>query len=331
VRLTLDRAIGALAGDRLVLRDAAASLTIGGGRVLDPFPPRRGRASPVRLSQLAALTDADPAGALGRLLGEPPGWTAFAPFARARNLTPARQAAVLAAAPAVLVGDLAMTPSMVAGLQAELGRLLAAHHAEAPDQPGLQPERLRALLPGRLPPAGFRALVGSVLERGTVEQDGPWLRLTTHRPTLSAQDERVWALLQPLLGAERFRPPRTRDLARALAIPEPAMRAVLKRIGRMGRLIEVAHDHFFPRETVAEMVAIAAGLAEADPGGVLTAARFRDALDNGRKVAIQILEFFDRAGITLRAGDERRIRRDRLELFGPLSGGGAVYRRGARC
>ncbi|MBV9758684.1 MAG: selenocysteine-specific translation elongation factor, partial [Alphaproteobacteria bacterium] len=175
VRLTLDRAIGALAGDRLVLRDAAASRTIGGGRVLDPFPPRRGRASPVRLSQLAALTDADPAGALGRLLGEPPGWTAFAPFARARNLAPARQAAVLAAAPAVLVGDLAMTPSMVAGLQAELGRLLAAHHAEAPDQPGLQPERLRALLPGRLPPAGFRALVESVLERGTVEQDGPWL------------------------------------------------------------------------------------------------------------------------------------------------------------
>lgn len=318
VRLTLDRAIGALAGDRLVLRDAAATRTIGGGRVLDPFPPRRGRTSAARRSQLAGLAHHDPAAALRALLAEPPGWVAFGPFARARNLLPGRQAAVLAEVPAIRVGDLAMTPFGLTALQAELARLLAAHHAAAPDQPGLQPERLRAMLPGRLPPTAFRALLETVLGRGTVEQDGPWLRLTTHRPTLSPQDERTWAQLQPLLAAERFRPPRTRDLARALAMPEPAMRALLKRVGRMGRLIEIAHDHFFLRETVVEMVAVAAALAEADPSGMLTAARFRDALDNGRKVAIQILEFFDRAGVTQRVDDERRIRRDRLELFGPL-------------
>ena len=49
---------------------------------------------------------------------------------------------------------------------------------------------------------------------------------------------------------------------------------------------------------------------------VRTAASFRDRLDNGRKVAIQILEFFDKAGITVRVGDVRRVRADRLGLFG---------------
>ena len=49
---------------------------------------------------------------------------------------------------------------------------------------------------------------------------------------------------------------------------------------------------------------------------MLTAAQFRDRLANGRKVAIQILEFFDRAGVTVRIGDERRVRTDRLGLFG---------------
>ena len=48
-RLTLDRPIGALARDRLVLRDAMATCTIGGGVVIDPFPPRRGRRAPERL------------------------------------------------------------------------------------------------------------------------------------------------------------------------------------------------------------------------------------------------------------------------------------------
>ena len=42
---------------------------------------------------------------------------------------------------------------------------------------------------------------------------------------------------------------------------------------------------------------------------------FRDKLDNGRKVAIQILEFFDRHGVTIRRGDLRRVNRHRLDLF----------------
>ena len=43
--------------------------------------------------------------------------------------------------------------------------------------------------------------------------------------------------------------------------------------------------------------------------------QFRDRLDNGRKVAIQILEFFDRHGVTLRRGDLRRVNPRRLDLF----------------
>jgi selenocysteine-specific elongation factor len=65
---------------------------------------------------------------------------------------------------------------------------------------------------------------------------------------------------------------------------------------------------------VAEMAAIAAKSVDAD--GLLTAAMFRDQLDNGRKMAIQILEFFDKAGVTVRSGDVRRVRTDRVGLFG---------------
>ena len=149
-----------------------------------------------------------------------------------------------------------------------------------------------------------------------VEQDGPWLRLPTHRAVLSPRDERIWQQAHGLIAAERFRPPRTRDLAQALSVPEPAMRATLKRLQRMGRLIEVAPDQFFLSETVAELAAIASEMANAGSAGTLTAAAFRDRLANGRKVAILILEFFDRAGVTVRVGDERRVRADRSDLFG---------------
>ncbi|MBV8523769.1 MAG: SelB C-terminal domain-containing protein [Acetobacteraceae bacterium] len=317
-RLSLAHPIGALWNDRLVLRDGGATRTLGGGTVVDPFPPIRGRRTPARLAQLAALERPEAASALHQLLAQAPGWTDRRSFFLSRNIQPGRQDAVLRAAPAVAVADLLMAPATVEALRTGITKVLGAYHQSAPDQPGLQPERLRLSLPGRPPPAAFRALLESVLRRGAVVQDGPWLRLASHRAVLSPQDERLWQQIRKLLGQDRFRPPRTRDLAKALGGAEPAMRALLKRLQRMGRLVEVAHDHFFLRETVAEMAGIAASIAEKDAGRVLTAASFRDRLDNGRKVAIQILEFFDRSGVTIRKGDERRVRPDRVELFGPV-------------
>ncbi|MGL5632581.1 MAG: selenocysteine-specific translation elongation factor, partial [Azovibrio sp.] len=49
-QITLDREIGVLAGDNFVLRDASARHTIGGGCVLDIFPPTRKKRSPERLA-----------------------------------------------------------------------------------------------------------------------------------------------------------------------------------------------------------------------------------------------------------------------------------------
>ena len=317
-RLTLDRPIGALARDRLVLRDATATRTIGGGVVIDPFPPRRGRRTPERLAQLAALDRQDPTDALRALLALPPGWTDRVGYFRSRNLSPSVQQSVLSETPAVAVADLLMTPATLDALRDSVVQRLGAHHAAAPDQPGLQLERLRVTTPARPSPAAFRAIIELLFRRGAVEQDGPWLRLPSHRATLSAQDERLWQHARALIATERFRPPRTRDMARELAVPEAVMRTMLKRVQRMGRLIEVAPDQFFLSETVAEMASIAAAIAETDPAGTVTAAEFRDQLANGRKVAIQVLEFFDRAGVTVRIGDERRVRTDRLGMFGPV-------------
>lgn len=121
---------------------------------------------------------------------------------------------------------------------------------------------------------------------------------------------------EPLIaGRERFRPPRVRDIGAIVGAAEGDVRQMLKRLGRLGKVDEVAHDHFFLRGTVGEMVDIAVDLAARQPNGQFTAAQFRDRLDNGRKVAIRILEFFDRHGVTLRRGDLRRINPHRLDLF----------------
>src|SRR5512143_3858247 len=68
-QLVADHPLGALHGDRFIVRDADARHTLGGGVVLDPEAPARKRKTPLRLAELAALDIPDPAQRLRALLG----------------------------------------------------------------------------------------------------------------------------------------------------------------------------------------------------------------------------------------------------------------------
>ena len=68
---------------------------------------------------------------------------------------------------------------------------------------------------------------------------------------------------------------------------------------------------------VQRMAEIAMEIAVCAPAGRFSAADFPDRLENGRKLAMQILEFFDWHGFTVRRQDLRRINPARVEFFAP--------------
>ncbi|MGA0531008.1 selenocysteine-specific translation elongation factor [Hansschlegelia sp. KR7-227] len=318
VQLVLERPIAAIALDRFVLRDTSGSRTIGGGRILDLRAPARKRRSPERVLQLDALSEADDAAALGSLLAAPPFAVDAAAFFRDRNVGPSDAETVMAQLGLVQLpgrSAAALAAETWASFTADVAAKLAAHHEANPDLQGVGAERLRLSVQPRLPAPVFLAAIAALQRRGEVGVEGAWIRLPGHAARLAPADEALWARVAPLLGGDaRFRPPRVRDLADALGATEADVRRTLKLLCRLGRVDEIAHDHFFLRETTAELVTAATDVARTEEG-VLTAARFRDRLDNGRKVAIQILEFLDRHGVTIRRGDERRINRHRVDLF----------------
>ncbi len=320
VQLVLEQPIAAAAGDRYIVRDTSAQRTIGGGRFLDLRAPARKRRTPERLGELDAHAIAAPEPALAALLERAPFHLDLTGFARDRALAEAEVETIAERLGVVRMpaqnAVFALAAATWLKLKRSLMAALEAFHAANPDLPGLGAERLRLQIEPRLPPPVFAAVLQGFLRKREIAMDGAWVRLPAHEVRLTPQDERLWGKVGPLLsGAERFRPPRVRDIAGLIGASETEIRRLMKLLGRMGRLDEVAHDHFFLRGTVAEMVGIAADVAASAPEGQFGAAQFRDRLDNGRKVAIQILEFFDRHGVTLRRGDLRRINKHRLDLF----------------
>ncbi len=297
-----------------------AERTIGGGRFLDLRAPTRKRRTPERMAQLDANAIEDPGQALAALFECAAGYVDLTAFACDRALSAdeverlAEQLGLIRIP--VQHAYVALSPPRWTELKRGILDKLTAFHADNPDLPGMGLERLRLLIEPLLPAPAFASALQGLARAKQVALDGAWVRLPGHEVRLTAAEEALWHRITPLLAEkERFRPPRVRDIAGMIGRDETDVRRLLKLLGRLGKVDEVAHDHFFLRGTVAEMVETAADLAAKAATGQFIAAEFRDRLDNGRKVAIQILEFFDRHGVTLRRGDLRRINKHRLDLF----------------
>lgn len=324
-QIVLDRPAAVLVGDRYVLRDAGATRTIGGGVVLDLHPPERQRRSPARRAELLLRDQGDARAVLCGLLDGERGFVDLDAFYRDRALPITAVDVAIAALDLVVFNAggarVAMARARWRRFSDEAAAHLAGFHIEKPDLPGLGQERLRLALSPRLPAPAFAVALQTLVADGRVVLDRSWVRLPGHEVRLSDDEERLWSRIVPLLsGAERFRPPRVRDVAKVLRIDEAFVRRLFKLAARRGDVDEIAQDHFFLAATVVEMADIARALALAGDGGEFNVIAFRDRLDNGRKVAIQILEFFDRQGLTMRRGDIRRINPHKAELFSSAMG-----------
>lgn len=314
VQLVLERPIAATIGDRFVLRDTSASRSLGGGHFIDLRAPARKRGTPQRLAWLDAARAADPGAALAKMIEAGP--VDLPGFLRDRALDPADGPRLCARAGAEVVGGYALSPAQAQALRGGIAATLADFHEAHPDLAGLGREKLRLSLQPRLPADAFLALLHGEAGARRIVLDGAFVRLPGHAVRMSAEDEALWQRIRPrLLGEGRFRPPRVRDFASAFDIDEREVRRVLRLTQRLGRTDRIALDHFFDRAVVREMAAIARDVAARSDDGWFNAAAFRDRMDNGRKVAIEILDFFDGLGLTLRKGDLRRINPHRADLF----------------
>jgi selenocysteine-specific elongation factor len=302
-RLTLREPLPLHVGDRLLLRDpGSAEVTIVGATVLDVTPPplaRRGAAA-----------------AAGRELAAWPDLPAPADLLRRHGLL--RASAV--AAMGVTAGDVpGLPPPVTAGgwladpvrwgeLRRRLAEVVAAHARRDPLAIGLPTEAARAAL--RLPD---RALVEALARPPGpgVQLDGGYLR-----PSEPAQPQGpssalpprvvagVRAVLADLAGAPFMAPEAGR--LRDLGLDGRAIGAA----ARAGLLLRVTEQIVLAPGAEAEAARALAGLPQP-----FTAAEARQALGTTRRVAIPLLEYLDRTGITQRLPDDRR--RLRLALASP--------------
>ncbi|WP_369992092.1 selenocysteine-specific translation elongation factor [Pseudomonas xanthosomatis] len=317
-QLLLNAPLQAVHGDRLVLRDQRAQRTLGGGRVLDPFAPSRQRRAEARLRQLQVLRDADGLEqALPALLETAPG--GLDPQRLERQFNRLRDTWQLPGDVQVVAtrqGPLLFARAQWQALRQQVLGKLAQFHEQEPDQLGPDRDRLRRYCALALERPAFVSLLDELLGEGAISSSGPWLHLPDHKVQLSDADRALWGRLLPRLLAGAFDPPWVRNLATDEAVGEADVRLLLRKLARLGLVHQVVRDLFYPEATITRMAGLLLQQAAVSPivqaavSPIVQVAAFRDSLGIGRKRSVQILEYFDRLGLTRRVGDQRHIRID---------------------
>jgi selenocysteine-specific elongation factor len=311
-QVVLTEPVLALRGDRFIIRDETAQRTLGGGRVVHPWPRPHKRREPSLSEKLETLRDGALTVVVDLFLAERDDFAVpIGPLHQFLNVREEDARDLLHGMSSIrtitLDGNhVYTTESTWKTLQAGLVAALREFHQNHPLAPGRDMEELRDKLAGHIPLRLFRAFVEQVESEHVVARDGSLLRLPEYTMTLRDDERRLLEQISVLLGARPLSPPDIHEIERALGIGSVKLTELMRVLERQRSVVRVAPDLYFLPSSL-DTVRRAFD-EEFSPQGDITPAAFRDRFGTSRKYTIPLLEHFDREGVTVRVGDARRLK-----------------------
>jgi selenocysteine-specific elongation factor len=315
VRLRLEAPVAVTRADRFVVRAYSPPVTIGGGEVVDPDPPRVGVRTPTALNRFDALAlPADGADdrAIMRMVHD--SGAAALPIER---LVPRAGAAPDDVAQLVMrleqSGQVSVAADRLVANEILIERsnrllgLVGDFHKGQPLADGLPREEARERLFARADPSVFDLVLERLASaRRLVVRDR--LALPGHRLELTPDEARARAAIEGAYKASGLKPPDAATLAAEKRLAPAVVEKMTSLLMRQKVLARV-DTLVFHADALQQLKRDIQGLKESAPGGRATVdvATFKDRYGVTRKFAIPLLEWLDRERVTKRMGDTRVV------------------------
>jgi selenocysteine-specific elongation factor len=302
--------ITATYGQRFIIRDEAATRTIGGGIILRPVARRRHRDRAAALKTLQRLDNGDDADRVEEVLRA-------ARFIKPTDLQLCAWAGVeLADIPAIyerlgaerrwvpIPGtNIHAVPAALDDLEARLTGWLQRYHREHPEAPGRHVDTVLGWLERIAGRALAKPFFDRLVQKKAVKRLGQFVCLAEFAPELTPADEKLLAAMVDEIRAGRFQPP----LLDGLKIASKADRKRLERLATLavalGELVQIEAKMYLHAEVERQLRTSVADLITAH-GGV-TVAEIREAIGSSRKYVVPFVEYLDRVRFTKRVDDLR--------------------------
>lgn len=304
-QLRLDHPLVAHRQDRFIVRSYSPMTTIGGGRIIDPNPPRHRRFRPEVMTALSELESGERAFLAQKLLE--------LTCARGKELEVAsglgreRVAGHLdelaAAGQARRLGDQWLTEATARHWERLLVEAVDGSHRDQPLLPGIPHATLKGVLPAKVAAKTFEELLAQLVASGVLEQRGEHVARPGFVPQPSREQQQ---LIERIV--ESYRQAGTlannrNEMLGSLTAPPETVEGCLAYLFSRGELVRLSAEMILHRDAYAAALSALREQFLAKP--TLTLGEFRDRIGSARKQTQALLEHFDALKYTMRRGDER--------------------------
>jgi selenocysteine-specific elongation factor len=324
-QLRLESPVVALPDERFIIRSYSPSLTIAGGRILDPFANKhRGKDLAHVRERLRTLMETDraarfaiyvgTAGDQGQRLADIAARTGWNDVVLSAAATQAKERGAVIDAEGVLIAAENFERLCRTALEA-----VTAHHQREPLARGMARETLRERYFAHAAPEIFRAAIARLEQEGKLVAERELVRARQHSLELSAGDAQLRDRLAQVYEEAALEAPSVDEAMERAAVSSANRthgRKILQVLIDGGVLVRVQGDLYFHRESLERLRGqLHAYAASHEPDRAIDVSAFKDLARVSRKYAIPLLEYLDRERVTMRQGDRRVIlaRREGLE------------------
>ena len=303
--ITLDTPLCLTEQDRLLLRDPAQKINLGSAIVIDLLPPNRGKRTSQRLDYLNQRASLN---SLNDIIAFK---LQHAPQSRQQLLEQHQChteviSQLLASNTAIeQYGDYLCFDSYLQALQQHIIATLEQYHQQAQDTLGVGKDRLYRMTALNQPQVIFNAIINQLLNQQLLANTRGWLHLAAHQLQLTQPELQCWHQIEQLMTTDP-QPWWIRDLASAMGENEESLRKLGYKLAQLSYVAAIVKDRYVSHQYLVQMATeIRQHTAQHQK---LETAEFRNISQLGRKVAIQLLEYFDKIGFTKRKFNYRELK-----------------------
>jgi selenocysteine-specific elongation factor len=317
-RVRLEAPVVITRGDRFIVRAYSPPLTIGGGEVLDPQPPRGGirtAAGRDRFRELDAATAADRGTADERALlllvreGASAGLplTALTSRLGLSNETRRPSARLEDAGRLTRVGSVLIDVPLLASLAEAVLAIVGEYHRASPLIEGIPREEVRERVCAHAAPGVFERVIDDLVAAGRISATDR-LALVTHRADVNGADAIARERIVARYRDGGLKPPQSGEVAAALGLGADIVNKIVALLVRQRTLLRV-DTLVFHEAALRQLKDDVRSLKAERPGVPVTidVAAFKERYGMTRKFAIPLLEYLDRERVTRRVGDARVV------------------------
>ena len=319
VQLKLEQETSSSFEDRFILRDQSAKRTIAGGRIIDPFSIPKDRSKLERIENLHIMSKHEHKVVLTLLLSKKTWGIDLIKFSVRRNLNKTETQKLLKINDIKILKEkdkfwgvatlnwsvcIKIVYDYINNLFNQTNKLSVLNEEKII-------QNFKSVAPGYV----IKNILSELIISKSIVRNGKELFLAEHKIIFNSKELYVWEKIKLILDKNKYHTPTINEIAKELSFDIKETKKVVKKALDLNFLVQVSSNRYFYPDIILYFANIVEKISAISINHKLELSIFRNEAKISRNLAIELLEFFDRKGLTIRLKNDRYLQKKANQVF----------------